>query len=57
MWVLDTGETEVANLEIAVLVDKNVARLEVTVNDTGRVDIFQATLSEVSSVLRSIRYA
>lgn len=32
--VLDTGEAEIADLQIAVLVDKNVAWLQVTVDDT-----------------------
>lgn len=44
LGVLDTRETEVADLQIAVLVDKDVAGLEITVDDTSRVDIFQATL-------------
>ena len=42
--VLDTGEAEIANLQIAVLVDENVGGLEVTVDDTGGVDVFQTTL-------------
>lgn len=46
--VLDTGETEVANFEIAVLVDEDVARFEVTVDDAGGVDVFQATLEELA---------
>jgi hypothetical protein len=41
---LYTGQTEVTDLKIAVLVDKNVARLQITVNNAGGVDIFQATL-------------
>lgn len=44
--VLYTGQTKVANLEVTVLVDEDVARLQVTVNDTGGVDIFQSTLLE-----------
>jgi hypothetical protein len=44
LWVLDTGETEITNLQVAVLVDENVGWFEISVNDTGRVDIFQATL-------------
>jgi len=32
---LYTGETEVADLEIAVLVDEDVAGLQVTVDDTS----------------------
>lgn len=42
--VLYTGETEVANLEIAVLVDEDVAGLQVAVHDTSGVDVFQTTL-------------
>lgn len=42
--VLDTGETEIANLQIAVLVDENVGGLKVTVDNTGGVDVFQTTL-------------
>jgi hypothetical protein len=44
LGVLYTGETKVADLEIAVLIDEDVARLQVTVDDTSRVDVFQATL-------------
>lgn len=44
--VLYTGETEVADLEIAVLVDEDVAGLQVAVHDTSRVDIFQSALFE-----------
>lgn len=40
LGVLDTGQAEVANLEIAVLVDQNVTRFEVSVNDACRVNIF-----------------
>jgi hypothetical protein len=42
--VLDAGKTEIANLQIAVLVDKDVGGLKVTVDNTGGVDVFQATL-------------
>ena len=45
LGVLYTGETEVADLEIAIFVDEDVARLQVTVDDTGRVHVFQTTLS------------
>jgi hypothetical protein len=44
LGVLYTGETEVANLEIAVLVDEDVAGLQVAVDDTSGVDVFQTTL-------------
>lgn len=42
--ILNTGQTEVADLQIAVLVDEDVAGLEITVDDAGGVDILQATL-------------
>ena len=41
---LGYGKTEVADLEIAVLVDENVAGLEIAVDDACRVDIFQTAL-------------
>lgn len=44
LGVLNTGETEVANLQVAVLVDENVAGLQITVDYTSRVDVFQAAL-------------
>lgn len=51
LWVLYTGQTKVANLEIAVLVYEDVAGLEIAVHHTGRVDIFQATLSELVQIV------
>jgi hypothetical protein len=42
--VLNTGEAKVANLQIAVLVNENVAGLEITVNDASRVHVFETTL-------------
>jgi len=46
--VLDTRKAEVTDLEIAVLIDEDVAWLEIAVDDTCRVDIFQAALLSVS---------
>jgi hypothetical protein len=45
---LDTCQTKVAYLQIAIFVDENVAGFQVTVNDTRRMDIFQSTLCAVS---------
>jgi len=42
--ILYTGETEVADLEIAVLVHEDVARLQIAVDDTCGVHVFQAAL-------------
>lgn len=38
--VLDSCETEIANLQITVLVDQDIARLQVSVNDAGGVNVF-----------------
>ena len=43
--VLYTGQAEIADLQITVLVYEDVAGLQVTVNDTSGVNIFQSTLS------------
>ena len=44
LGVLYTGETEIADLEITVLVYEDVAGLQVTVDDTSGVHIFETTL-------------
>lgn len=44
--ILYARQTKIANLQIAVLIDKNVARLQVTVNNAGGVYIFQSALLE-----------
>ena len=38
-----TGEAKVGNLELAVCVDEQVARFEVTVENVGRVDVLETT--------------
>lgn len=45
LGILDSRQTEIANLQIAVFIDENVAGLEVSVDHTSGVNIFQATLS------------
>jgi hypothetical protein len=50
LWVLYTSKAKVADLEIAVLVYKDVARLQVTVDYTGRVNVFQTALEESARV-------
>ena len=54
--ILDSRQAKVANLEIAVFVDKNVARLEIAMHNTRRVDILEAAL--ISSVIsfRTIQF-
>jgi hypothetical protein len=44
LGILNSSEAKIANLEIAVFVDQNVAGLEITVDDAGRVDILEAAL-------------
>ena len=44
LGILYTRKTEVADLEIAVFVDQDVAGFQIAVNDTSRVDILQTTL-------------
>ena len=46
--VLDPGQTEITNLEVAILVEQDVARVEVPLNDTRRVDVLQSFLRNVS---------
>ena len=50
--VLNSSKAEIADLEVAILVDEDVARLEVSVNDTSAVDILQTSLvNDVSCLL------
>lgn len=49
--VLNTGKTKVANLQIAVLVDQDVAGLQITVDNTGGMDVFQSSLEILSVVI------
>ena len=41
---MDTREAEIADLEIAVFVDENIAGFEITMDNPCRVDVFQTTL-------------
>lgn len=54
--VLDTSETEIANLEIAILVDENVAWFQVTVDDTCRVDVLETTEDLIQEVLDELLF-
>ena len=42
--ILDTRMAKVADLQGAVLVDQDIARLQVSMDDARRVDVFQAAL-------------
>lgn len=44
LWVLDTRKAKIADLEVAILVDKDVAGLQVAVDDSCRVYVFQTAL-------------
>ena len=46
--VLNSGQTEIANLQITVLVDENITGLQISVDNTGGMYVFQTTLSMVS---------
>lgn len=56
LGILDACETKVANLQVAVLVDQYVTRLEVSVNHAGRVDVFQAAHNLVEEVLDELLF-
>lgn len=45
LGILNTRQTEIADFQIAVLIDENVAGLEVSMDHTSGVNILQATLS------------
>jgi hypothetical protein len=45
LGILDTGKTEIADFQVTIFVNQNVAGFQVPVDDTGGVNIFQATLS------------
>lgn len=47
LWILNASQAEVADFEVAVLVDKDVGRLQVAVYHTGGVHIFKAALLNV----------
>ena len=46
------GEPEIANLELAIGVHEQVARLEITVQHVGRVDVFKAAERLVNEGLK-----
>jgi hypothetical protein len=47
---------KIAHLQVTVLVDENVGRLQVSVDDTGRVDVFQASEDLVEEVLDELLF-
>ena len=51
---VSSGKTEVADLQIAVRVDEQVARLEVPVVDAGRVDVLEPAKNLVKEKLHVV---
>ena len=45
-------ESKVANLEFAIGVDQQIARLQVAVKDVGRVDVFEPSADLIDEVLK-----
>jgi hypothetical protein len=54
LWILNTGKTEIANLQVTVFVDEDVGGFEITMNDTCRVNVFEATLDELAMDLEGL---
>lgn len=48
LGVLNSGETEVANLQIEVFVHEDVAWFQISVDHASRVNVFQSTLLSIS---------
>lgn len=51
LGILNACQTEVADLKIAVLVDQDIARLQIAVHNAGGVDVLKATHDLVKKVL------
>jgi hypothetical protein len=48
LGILNTGQTKVADLEIAVLIDEDVAGLEIAMDDACRMNILETPLFTIS---------
>lgn len=46
LGILNSCQAEVTDLKVAVFVDEDIARFQVTVDDTSGVNIFQAALRD-----------
>jgi hypothetical protein len=49
--ILDSRQAEIANLEVAVLVYQNIGWLEISMDGTGVVDVFQPSKDLIQEVL------
>lgn len=56
LGVLNASQTEVANLQIAVFVDQNVAWLQIAMDNAGRVHVFQSAHDLVQKVLDELLF-
>lgn len=56
LGVLNACQTEVADFEIAILINQNVARLQVAVYHAGGVNVFQTTHDLVEEVLDELLF-
>ena len=45
--ILDSSKAKVANFEVAVFVDQDIAGLEISVDDAGAVNVFQTSLENM----------
>lgn len=50
LWVLDSGETEIADLQVTILIDQDIAWFQITMDDACRVHVFQPSLDSISFV-------
>jgi hypothetical protein len=44
LGILNTGKTKIANFEIAVLIDKDITRFKIAMDDASGVDVLQSSL-------------
>lgn len=51
LGVLNTSQSKVANLQVAVLVHQDVGGFQIAMDDTCRVDVFQTTQNLIQEVL------
>ena len=49
--VLDSSQTEIADFQITIFIDENIARLQVTVDHSGGMNIFEAALLSSAAVV------
>lgn len=55
--VLDPSQAKIADLQVTILVDQDVARLEITMDNSSGVDVFETALRHTLAQLRASRGA